>query len=460
MKLRLLLAVCCITQIVPAIAQNPRNVTDSVIFRNISDQIMLRGHSYEDLRDLCKNIGHRLSGSAAAAKAVDWAAEKFREAGADTVWLQPVEVPHWVRGAESLQLQYQGGDLHDVPMLSLGNTVGTEGKDLEAEVILANNFEEFALITPAQVKGKIVFFNFAFPQDVINTFDGYGIAGPYRWTGPNLASAKGAVGVIIRSVSTGLDDVPHTGSLRYADTVRPIPAVAIGNTTADALAKAIQKGAVRAILNSNCRMMEPVLSYNVIAEIRGRSHPEEIVVAGAHLDSWDVGDGAHDDGAGCVQVIEIIRTLKALRLQPERTVRAVLFMNEENGLKGGLAYNDSAVAGNEKHVLALESDAGGFSPRGIGLVMGPQQRKKIQSFRSLFLPYGVYDFEQEEGGADISPLRRRGIPVSGLIPDPQRYFDLHHTPADVFEAVNHRELKLGAVVMTQFIYLVAEKGLD
>jgi Zn-dependent M28 family amino/carboxypeptidase len=201
------------------------------------------------------------------------------------------------------------------------------------------------------------------------------------------------------------------------------------------------------------------LSYNVIGELKGTAFPEEIVVVGGHLDSWDVGEGAHDDGAGCVQAIEVIRTLHKLGMKPKRTIRAVLFMNEENGLKGGLAYNDSALAKNEQHILALESDAGGFSPRGIGLAMDAGKQKHIRSYRHLFLPYGVYDFEQNEGGADISPMQRRGVPGSGLIPDPQRYFDLHHTPADVFEAVNHRELKLGAVVMTQFIYLISETGL-
>jgi Zn-dependent M28 family amino/carboxypeptidase len=344
-------------------------------------------------------------------------------------------------------------------MLSLGNTVGTDGKVLDGSVVMVKDFEEFNKLSREQVMGKIVFFNHSFPQEVINTFDGYGMAGPYRWHGPNMAAAKGAAAVIIRSVSTGLDDQPHTGSMRYADTVRPIPAVAIGNTTADLLARECLKGTVNARLQSECRMEGTKLSYNVIGELKGTAFPEEIVVVGGHLDSWDVGEGAHDDGAGCVQAIEVIRTLHKLGMKPKRTVRAVLFMNEENGLKGGLAYNDSALARNERHILALESDAGGFSPRGIGLAMDAGKQQQIRSYRHLFLPYGVYDFEQEDGGADISPMQRRGVPGSGLIPDPQRYFDLHHTPADVFEAVNHRELKLGAVVMTQFIYLISETGL-
>jgi Zn-dependent M28 family amino/carboxypeptidase len=235
--------------------------------------------------------------------------------------------------------------------------------------------------------------------------------------------------------------------------------VAIGNLSADRLAEQCRKGTVKAQLVTNCKMMGTRPSFNVIGELRGNEHPEEIVVVGGHLDSWDVGEGAQDDGAGCVQSIEVLRTFRNLGIRPKRTLRVVLFMNEENGLKGGRAYADSAVARKEQHILALESDAGGFSPRGVGLVMSDAQKAYIRSFRQLFLPYGVYDFEQDESGADISPLRKLGVPAAGLVPDPQRYFDYHHTPADVFEVVNHRELKLGAVAMAQFIYLVTEYGL-
>lgn len=433
---------------------------DSIMFRRIADDILLHGTCYDQLRVLCKEVGHRLSGSAPAAKAVDWGFNAMQQAGADKVWLQPVEVPYWVRGKESLRLQFNDRSSYEpVPMLSIGNAVGTDGKELEATLIMVQDFDEFAKLSDKAVKGKIVFFNHRFPQDLVNTFNGYGAAGAYRWHGPNVAAAKGAAAVIIRSVSTGVDDVPHTGSLRYADTIKPIPAVAIGNTTADKLEIACKKGTVKAKLVSNCKMLGTAPSYNVIGEIKGTDFPEQIIVVGGHLDSWDVGEGAHDDGAGCVQSIEVIRVFKALGIRPKRTIRAVLFMNEENGLKGGIAYNDSAIAKKEKHIFALESDAGGFSPRGIGLEMSEPQRGFIRSFRSLFLPYGVYDFEQDESGADISPLRRSGVPAAGLIPDPQRYFDLHHTPEDVFEKVNHRELKLGAATMAQLVYLISQYGL-
>ena len=454
MKYRLLLTLLLITSLTTVHEQ------ESSSFRKIASEIMLNGACYESLRTLCKTIGHRLSGSPQAEQAVEWAQKELRAAGADRVYLQPVDVPKWVRGKESLRITMANKPgMKEVPMLSLGNSQGTDGKVVAASVVMVNNFAEFNALKKEDVQDRIVFFNYRFPQELINTFEGYGAAGPYRWHGPNMASAKGAAAVIIRSISTGLDDAPHTGSLRYADTVRPIPAVAIGNTTADLLEAACLAGNAKAELQSECRMVDTVRSYNVIGELKGTDHPDEIIVVGAHLDSWDVGEGAHDDGAGCVQSIEVIRTLKALGMKPKRTIRAVLFMNEENGLRGGYAYADSAKAKGERHILAMESDAGGFTPRGIGLDMDWSKRQFIKNYRHLFLPYGIYDFDQEEGGADITPLKRAGVPVSGLIPDPQRYFDFHHTPRDVFEAVNHRELKLGAVAMTQFAYLISEVGL-
>jgi carboxypeptidase Q len=433
---------------------------DSTMFRKISDEIMLRGKCYENLRSLCKNIGHRLSGTPEAEKAVLWAQITLKEAGADTVWLQPVEVPYWYRGKELLSVQFPGSqEFVQVPALSLGNSEGTKGQLWEAELFICHDLKTLQETPADQIKGKIVFFNFRFPQEHVNTFHGYGQTARYRSIVPNTASAKGALAVIIRSVSTGEDDVPHTGVMSYADSVKPIPAMAIGNFTANKLEKSIHKGKIRVRMQSECTMKEPVLSYNVIGEIKGSVFPEEIIIAGGHLDSWDVGEGAHDDGSGCVQSIEIIRTFKQLGIKPKRTIRAVMFMNEENGLKGGIAYADSAKAAQEKHIFALESDAGAGAPRGIGLKMSEARRNFVRQFRHLFLPYGVYDFEQQYGGADISPLEKQGVPVAGLYPDPQRYFDLHHTSADVFEAVNHRELKLGAVAMTQLIYLVSEYGL-
>jgi carboxypeptidase Q len=429
---------------------------DSLEFQRISDSIMLHGTCYNNLRNLCKHVGNRLSGSKQAAKAVDWGFAAMKAAGADKVWLQPVDVPVWTRGKESLSIKSgKNGAYKKMNILSLGNSMGTGGKPLEAEIILVHSFEELQQVPDEKVKGKIIFFDYRFRQDFVMTFNGYGDAVKYRWASPSIAAKKGASGVIIRSMSTGEDDFPHTGSMRYNDSFAKIPEMALGNYSADSLEQYCSRGTVYAKMQSECMMhTETVRSYNVIGEIKGSIMPEKIVTVGGHLDSWDVGEGANDDGAGCVQSIEVIRTLKAIGYKPKYTIRAVLFMNEENGLKGGRAYEDSAAAKKEHHVLAIETDAGSFAPRGMGMDMSDSLKVSVRNYRNLFLPYGVYDFEKEEGGADISPLKKMAVPLAGLMPDCQRYFDLHHTNKDVFENVNHRELKLGAVVLTQFIWLV------
>ena len=433
---------------------------DSLMFRKISSEIMLHGTCYDNLKVLCKTVGHRISGSPAAAKAVAWGEKTMKDAGADKVWLQPADVAYWYRGNESLQVKMDGAYV-TINALSLGNSVGTDGRVLEAPVLMVSNFDEFKALPESVVKGKIVFFNYLFRQDIIFTFEGYGDAVKYRGQGPTVAARKGAVAIIIRSMSTGKDDFPHTGGTHYNDSVKKIPAMAIGNTGADMLEQACRKGGVMAKMTSECHMMPGMVrSYNVIGEIKGTETPERIITVGGHLDSWDVGEGATDDGTGCVQSIEVIRAMKALGLKPKCTIRAVLFMNEENGQKGGQAYADSAVARHEHHIMAIETDEGGFSPRGIGLQMPQPQKDKILSYRNLFLPYGVYDFSTEDGGTDIDPLREKlNVPMAGLKPDCQRYFDLHHTNNDVFEQVNHRELKIGAVVLAQFCWLVSEQGL-
>jgi len=429
---------------------------DSLLLRTVSDEIMLHATCYENLKVLTKQVGHRLSGSPEAEKAVEWGKKAMLAAGADSVWLQPVEVPRWIRGQEYLKVQLDGKNFTDMEMLSLGNTDGTDGKIMERDVICVPDLNTFEQLDAEKIKDKIIFFDYRFRQDIINTFEGYGDAVKYRWVAVNKAAARGAAAVIIRSVSTGPDAAPHTGSSKYNDGVRHIPAVAIGNTSADALSKACRSGRVKAQLLSHCKTTGTAMSFNVIGEIKGDSKKEEIIVVGGHLDSWDVGEGAHDDGAGCVQAIEVVRTIKALNIKPRRTIRAVLYMNEENGVKGGTAYADSALIRKERHVLAMESDAGGFVPRGIGLEMPDPLKQIVRSWAGIFLPYGIHDFSQEEGGVDISPLKKQGVPLAGLLPDSQRYFDLHHSRNDIFETVNHRELKLGAWTMAAFV-LLADK---
>ncbi|MBS1624233.1 MAG: M20/M25/M40 family metallo-hydrolase [Bacteroidetes bacterium] len=450
-----------VSAILVAISATAAQAQDSAMFRKISDEVMLHGTCYDNLRVLCKSVGHRISGSPAAAKAVNWGEKAMKDAGADKVWLQAADVPYWYRGKESLQLKMDGA-YKEVVALSLGNSEGTCGKTLEAPIVMVHDYDELKALPDAAVKGKIVFFDYRFRQDFVFTFKGYGDAVKYRGGGPSAAAKKGAVGIIIRSMSTGADDYPHTGGTHYTDSIKKVPAMALGNYTADKLEAACKKGTVMAKIKSDCKMMpDMVRSYNVIGEIKGSEVPEKIITVGGHLDSWDVGEGAQDDGAGCVQSMEVIRALKAIGYKPKCTIRAVLFMNEENGQKGGQAYADSAVARGEHHVIAIETDAGGFSPRGIGLEMSAAQKEQVTKYKDLFLPWGVYDFTREEGGADIDPIGKKlKIPMAGLVPDCQRYFDVHHTNNDVFENVNHRELKLGAAVLAQLIYLVDQHGLN
>jgi carboxypeptidase Q len=426
---------------------------DSIQFNKISTEILNKGKSYNELRDLTKNIGHRLSGSEAYEKSVQWAAQKLRDAGADKVWLQEVMIPVWERGKESLYIKSNTGKWTKLKMLSLGNSEGTRGKDVSGEIIMVKSFAEYEKLNPDQVKDKIVFFNYPFSQSYVQTFRGYSDASAYRSTAASLTAQKGGKFAIVRSLSSAFDDVPHTGAMRYKDNVTKIPAVAIGNTTADELENLLKSQKITAKLNSNCGMKGEKASHSVIGELTGKID-QSVIVVGGHLDSWDVGEGAHDDGTGIVQSIEVLRTFKNLAIKNNHTIRVVCFANEENGVKGGIQYGKTAKENGEKHLFALESDAGGFSPRGIALEMDDAKINQIKSWIPLFLPYGAYDFDGRYSGTDIYPLHDMGVPTAELAPDSQRYFDIHHTEEDTFEKVNRRELLLGATVMTQMIYMI------
>lgn len=433
---------------------------DAFIARRIADEIMTNSTAYENLRYLCKKIGPRLSGSAGAEKAVLATAKMLKDAGADTVYLQPCMVPHWVRGAkESGYILTAGSARYPLNLCALGNTVGTGAAGVKAPVIEVQSMQQLHQLGNA-VKGKIVFFNIPMNPTYIRTFRAYGEAGIGRRDGPAQAAKYGAIAVMVRSLASNIDAHPHTGATRYNDSFPKIPAVAISTKDAEWLSATLKSNkSVQAFFKTHCTTLPDAPSYNVVGEIKGTEIPGEIITVGGHLDSWDLAEGAQDDGAGCVQSIEVIRALKALGIKPKRTIRAVMFMNEENGSRGAQAYLDNAKAKNEKHLFALESDAGGFTPRGIGLDMPEEKRNRILNWKHLFVAYGVYDFFAGGGGADIGPLKQIGTALAGFSPDSQRYFDLHHAPNDVFEAVSKRELDLGAVNMTLLIWLVSEYGL-
>ncbi|HQV59786.1 MAG TPA: M20/M25/M40 family metallo-hydrolase [Chitinophagaceae bacterium] len=443
--------------------------SDSAFIKQISNEILTNGKAYENLRYLTKKIGARLAGSSGMVKSEQWGLKVMQESGADKAWLQECMVPHWVRGGKDvasafyLQASKQGINVSriqkELDVVALGNSIGTGKNAVSAEVIVVNSFNELERRS-AEIKGKIVFYNYKFNDAYVNTFLSYRDAGQYRGQGPSRAARYGAKAVIIRSMSHATDNNPHTGATRYDSNYAKIPAVAIGLRDADWLSEQVKKGGVSATIKTNGHFLPDTIGHNVIGELKGTEFPDQIITIGGHLDSWDNCEGAHDDGAGCVQTIEILRAFNAIGYKPKRTIRFVLFANEENGLRGGNKYAEEAKANNEKHILAMESDAGGFTPRALGFSGTEEQFQKFLSWRELIAPYGCSEFVRGGGGADIGPLSRAlKTPTASLNPDTQRYFDIHHARSDVFEAVNKRELELGAVNMAALIYLVDKYGL-
>jgi carboxypeptidase Q len=430
--------------------------TDSIFIRKIYDEALLRGKAYEDLRQLCKDIGPRLSGSSEAQMAVEWSEQKMKSYGFDKVYLQEIKVPHWERGTkETAWLRNKKGELTKLHLLALGGSIGTNGI-LTGEVVEFKTLDELKAAKRSQVEGKIVFLNQPMDAAQIQTFKAYGLCYGIRGNGAVESGKLGAKAVVIRSLGLPTDQHPHTGSMHYENDVTKIPAGALSTQDADLLSESLKNGKVELILEMDCRSFPDAVSYNVIAELTGSKFPNEIITFGGHLDSWDAGEGAHDDGAGVIHCLEALRILKELRYKPEHTLRVVFFMNEENGNMGGKSYATWVKEKGEKHIAAMESDRGGFSPRGFGCDGTDAQVKFLQSMASNFKNYDLHVFEKGYGGVDIGPLKDSfpGIPLFGFIPDSQRYFDFHHAPSDVFENVNKRELELGAAAIASFVYLL------
>ncbi len=429
---------------------------DSIMIRTIYNEALSKGHAYEDLRSLCKDIGARITGSAEAEMAIHWGELKMKEYEFDKVYLQEIEVPHWERGTKEAGW-YKGSDghLHKVHLLALGGSIGTNGT-LEGKLIQFNSLDELKATDPILVKDKVVFINQKMDEQQIQTFKAYGGCYPIRGNGAVEASKLGAKAVIIRSLGLPLDHNPHTGSMHYIDSIERIPAAAISTQDAEDLAKFLSNGSASFVMEMDCRHYPNMTSYNVIGELTGSDKSDEIITFGGHLDSWDTGEGAHDDGAGIVHCLEAMRILKTLNYQPQHTLRLVLFMNEENGNMGGKSYAKIVKEKGEKQIAALESDRGGFAPRGFSCDGSDEYITLLESFESKFSSYDLHIFEKGYGGVDISPLKSEypEIPLFGFVPDSQRYFDFHHAPSDVFENVNKRELELGAAAISSFLYLL------
>ncbi len=440
--------------------------TDSVMMRKIFDEALVNGQCYENLRYLCKKIGPRLSGSTGAQKSVEWSKKLMESYGFDRVYLQEVMVPHWVRGEKEQGYIVTGTKRTPIALAALGMSVATPKTGITAEVIELHSLKELETLGEAKIKGKIVFFNRPFDERFIEAGTAYGTAGDQRNAGPGAASKYGAVAVIVRSLTSALDNYPHTGGTSYG-TNKPIPAAAISTIAANQLSAILQQhqsGPVKFYLKTNCQSLPDVLSYNVIGEIKGSENNNKYITVGGHLDSWDLAEGAHDDGTGVMQSVEVLRIYKALGYKPKNNIRAVFFMNEENGHKGGLKYAEQALKDKEEHIAALETDEGGFTPRGFSFDHAtPAFITGInRQWKKLFEPYEADRLVAGGSGTDIGPLRETHpkAMLIGFRPDSQRYFDVHHTPNDVFENVNKRELELGAASIASLIYLIDQHGLN
>lgn len=441
---------------------NAQEAIHKETIKAIYSEALTKGKAYDWLDHLSNNIGGRLSGSLNAERAVQWGKDELNEISLDRVFLQDVMVPKWVRGTfEYASIITGPGRSMNVPVCSLGGSIATPSAGLLAKVVEVKDFDELESLGEEKVKGKFVFYNRAMPAGLINTFEAYSKTVDQRSRGAAMAARLGAVGVIVRSMNLRLDDFPHTGAMNYGDLPNKlrIPAAAISTNGAQLLSSMLSlNDNLDFYLKQDCKNFPDVPSHNVVGEIKGSEFPDEIIVVGGHLDSWDLGDGAHDDGAGIVQSMEVLRLFKAMNYQPKRTIRVVLYMNEENGLRGGKAYANYAKTNKENHIFALESDAGGFSPRGFVFEANTSQFEQISSWKSYFEPYLANHFQLGGSGADIGPLRNGKTVLSGLRPDSQRYFDYHHAANDTFDAINKRELELGAAAMASLVYLVDQYG--
>ena len=432
--------------------------SDSVFINKIYNEALSNGESYEWLDYLSNQIGGRLSGSVNYDRSVKWGKEQLELIDIDSVWLQPVMVPKWVRGApEYAHIETRPGNNISVPIAALGGSISTPSIGIFANVLEVKSFNELRELGKDSVSGRIVFYNRPMDETLINTFEAYGGSVDQRTRGTAEAAKLGAVGVIVRSMTTILDDYPHTGSMYYDGLTlnQRIPAAAISTNGAELLSSMLSLNPkTKFFFRQNSKNFPDVLTHTVIGEIKGSQKPEEIIVVGGHLDTWDLGDGSHDDGAGIVQSMEVLRIFKSLNYKPKRTIRVVLFANEENGLRGGNKYARESKLKNEKHFFALESDAGGFTPRGFSFDTSEKEFKLIKKFEKLFEDYGVNNFFLGGSGADIGPLKDGLVILAGLRPDPQRYFDVHHAASDTFDKINKRELELGAAAMASLIYLM------
>ena len=424
----------------------PASIASQLLGRALTD-----GQTYARVAELTDRVGPRLSGSAGAAAGVQWALERFKADGVKA-HLEAVRVPHWVRGVETAELLASPGYiLHPLAVTALGMSPGTGPDGVTAEVVEVSSLGGLEKLGE-QVRGKIVFFNHA-----MKVAEDYGPAARLRGQGPAQAAKQGAVGAVIRSLSTASLRTPHTGTTQFGEGAPRVPAAALAVEDAQTLHRALQRGVTRMHLTLGCQLLPDVDSHNVVAEIRGREKPDEVVVLGAHLDSWDLATGAEDDAAGVAMVMETAQLLAQLKPAPRRTVRVVLFMNEENGLRGGLGYAQAHARELAKHVAALEADSGGGRPLGITATAGKGAEALLTAWMKPLETLGsAHVVEGEAGGADVHPLMAALVPMVGIRQDTSHYFDFHHSAADTLDIIRPEELAASAGAYAWLTYALAE----
>jgi carboxypeptidase Q len=421
-------------------------------YRNAAGRIigaaLTSKRAYERLAYLTDHIGNRLSGSTGLERAIDWAASEMKKDGLDNVRREKVMVPHWVRGEESLEMLSPVA--RSLTMLGLGNSVGTPHAGISADTVVVRNFDELEALGE-KVRGKIVVYNVPFTN--------YGATVLYRGFGPSRAARYGAVATLVRSISPVSLQTPHTGALRYDDGVPKIPAAAITIEGAELLQRMQDRGEqVTVRLKMAAKFLPDAESANVIGELKGTEKPEEVVLVSGHFDSWDVGQGANDDGGGCIVSWEAVRLLKELGLRPRRTIRVVLWTNEENGGRGGIAYREAHRAELVNHVFAIESDSGIAQPQGFGLAntASLQARANLREILKLLSGIAADRVAEGGGGSDIGPIMGDGVIGASLDVDGTHYFDIHHTHADTLDKIDPRDLALCVATMAVVAYTVAD----
>lgn len=456
MNNRAVLLFCAFLVIMGCSTKNDKEIIADIFKSSASDSA-----SYHTLRILSKNYPNRLCGTPISVKAVEYMKEVMNKEKFDTVYLQECTVAHWDRGVKEVGTIYSSDNTtQKLAVCVLGNSVGTPVKGVKAEVVEVKSFEELERLGEKVVKGKIVFFNKPMDQSKVNSFEAYGEVVGFRFAGASAAARYGAEAVLVRSVTTANDTFPHTGVMRYVDTPKQIPAFAISTKHADVLSKTLAEDPrLKLYLKSDCKFLSDEKSYNVIGEVKGSKFPNEIITVGGHLDAWDITEGAHDDGGGCVQSIDVWRTFYKIGYRPKRTLRVVMFMDEEMNQRGGRKYAEMARLNNEKHIFALESDGGCDKPLGFSFETDEVNFKKVEPYSILFKSYGVTNFVNGGSGVDIGFLKDQNTVLAELEADPTHYFDFHHSGYDTFEKINIDYLQQGSATMASLIYLVDRYGL-